>query len=65
MSELTPNALHAELRTLIASSRQRLAGVQFAVAFPASENVASLMRHLSWTPFPQLLPSLGLSGQMA
>ena len=26
MSELTPNALHAELRMLIASSRQRLAG---------------------------------------
>jgi len=26
MSELTPNALHAELRTLIANSRQRLAG---------------------------------------
>ncbi len=26
MSELVPNALHAELRALIASSRQRLAG---------------------------------------
>ena len=65
MSELTPNALHAELRALTGSSRQRLAGIQFAVAFPASEDVASLMRHLSWTPFLQLLPSLGLSDQVA
>lgn len=106
--------LHAELRTLIASSRQRLAGevnveltqlywhvgqrlrtevlggadrakygdqlikrvgdqlaqefgrgfeaknlrrmLQFAVAFPDTEKVASLMRHLSWTHFLQLLP---------
>lgn len=114
MSELVPNALHAELRALIASSRQRLAGavnaeltrlywsvgqrlrtevlggadrakygdqliqrvgdqlaqefgrgfeaknlrrmVQFAVAFPDTEKVASLMRHLSWTHFLQLLP---------
>jgi hypothetical protein len=108
------DTLHAELRTLIASSRQRLAGavnaeltrlywsvgqrlrsevlggadrakygdqlisrvgdqlaqefgrgfeaknlrrmVQFAVAFPDTEKVASLMRHLSWTHFLQLLP---------
>lgn len=107
--------LHAELRSLIASSRQRLAGavnaeltrlywsvgkrlhtevlggadrakygdqlvkrvgdqlaqefgrgfeaknlrcmVQFALAFPDVEKVASLMRHLSWTHFLQLLPS--------
>ena len=107
-------ALHAELRALIASSRQRLAGtvnaeltrlywsvgerlrtevlggvdrakygdqlikrvgeqlmqefgrgfeaknlrrmLQFAVAFPDTEKVASLMRHLSWTHFLQLLP---------
>ena len=106
--------LHAELRNLIASSRQRLAGavnaeltrlywsvgkrlhtevlggadrakygdqlvkrvgeqlaeefgrgfeaknlrrmVQFALAFPDVEKVASLMRHLSWTHFLQLLP---------
>ncbi|OLP05087.1 PDDEXK nuclease domain-containing protein [Rhodoferax antarcticus] len=106
--------LHAELRSLIASSRQRLAGavnaeltrlywsvgkrlhtevlggadrakygdqlvkrvgeqlaqefgrgfeaknlrrmVQFALAFPDVEKVASLMRHLSWTHFLQLLP---------
>ena len=106
--------LHAELRTLIAISRQRLAGtvnaeltrlywavgqrlhtevlggadrakygdqlikrvgdqlaqefgrgfeaknlrrmLQFAVAFPDTEKVASLMRHLSWTHFLQLLP---------
>jgi len=109
MSQVVPestNSLHAELRTLIASSRQRLAGavnaeltmlywsvgerlrtevlggadrakygdqlinrvgeqlaqefgcgfeaknlrrmVQFAVAFPDTEKVASLMRHLSW-----------------
>ena len=106
--------LHAELRTLIANSRQRLAGavnaeltrlywnvgqrlrtevlggadrakygdqlikrvgeqlaqefgrgfeaknlrrmLQFAVAFPDTEKVASLMRHLSWTHFLQLLP---------
>ena len=112
----TPAAgtLHAELRALIASSRQRLAGavnaeltrlywsvgerlrtevlggadrakygdqlikrvgeqlaqefgrgfeaknlrrmLQFAVAFPEAEKVASLMRHLSWTHFLQLLP---------
>lgn len=109
-----PSTLHAELRTLIASSRQRLAGavnaeltrlywsvgerlrtevlggaeratygdqlikrvgdqlaqefgrgfeaknlrrmLQFAVAFPHVEKVASLMRHLSWTHFLQLLP---------
>lgn len=108
------DTLHAELRSLIASSRQRLAGavnaeltrlywsvgqrlrtevlggadrakygdqlikrvgdqleqefgrgfevknlrrmVQFAGAFPDTENVASLMRHLSWTHFLQLLP---------
>ena len=114
MSELVPNALHAELRALIASSRQRLAAavnaeltrlywsvgerlrtavlggadrakygdqlinrvgdqlaqefgrgfeaknlrrmLQFAVAFPDTEKVASLMRHLSWTHFLQLLP---------
>jgi hypothetical protein len=68
--------LHAELRTLKASSRQRLAGavnaeltplywhvgqrlrrmLQFAVGFPDTEKVASLMRHLSWTHFLQLLP---------
>jgi predicted nuclease of restriction endonuclease-like (RecB) superfamily len=106
--------LHAELRALITSSRQRLAGavnaeltrlywsvgerlrtevlggadrakygdqlikrvgeqlahefgrgfeaknlrrmLQFAVAFPDTEKVASLMRHLSWTHFLQLLP---------
>jgi predicted nuclease of restriction endonuclease-like (RecB) superfamily len=106
--------LHAELRTLIASSRQRLAGavnaelsrlywsvgnrlhtevlggadrakygdqlikrvgdqlaqefgrgfeaknlrrmMQFALAFRDAEKVASLMRHLSWTHFLQLLP---------
>ena len=30
--------------------------LQFAVAFPDTENVASLMRHLSWTHFLQLLP---------
>jgi predicted nuclease of restriction endonuclease-like (RecB) superfamily len=108
------DSLHAELRELIASSRQRLAGavnaeltrlywsvgerlrtevlggadrakygdqlikrvgdqlaqefgrgfeaknlrrmLQFAVAFPDAEKVASLMRHLSWTHFLQLLP---------
>ena len=108
------DSLHAELRALIASSRQRLAGavnaeltrlywavgerlrtevlggddrakygdqlikrvgdqlaqefshgfeaknlrrmVQFAVAFPDTEKVASLMRQLSWTHFLQLLP---------
>ena len=104
------DTLHAELRTLIANSRQRLAGavnaeltrlywnvgqrlrtevlregrasygaqlldqlgqqlsqefgrgfeaknlrriVQFAQTFPDIENVASLMRHLSWTHFPR------------
>ena len=119
MSELvsTPadgSTLHAELRALITTSRQRLAGavnaeltrlywsvgqrlrtevlggaerakygdqlikrvgeqlaqefgrgfeaknlrrmLQFAVAFPEAEKVASLMRHLSWTHFLQLLP---------
>ena len=121
MNDITPGAaptpadnLHAELRSLIASSRQRLAGavnaeltrlywsvgkrlhtevlggadrakygdqlikrmgdqlsqefgrgfesknlrrmVQFALAFPDTEKVASLMRHLSWTHFLQLLP---------
>ena len=121
MNDITPGAaptpadnLHTELRSLIASSRQRLAGavnaeltrlywsvgkrlhtevlggadrakygdqlikrvgdklaqefgrgfevknlrrmVQFALAFPDTENVASLMRHLSWTHFLQLLP---------
>jgi predicted nuclease of restriction endonuclease-like (RecB) superfamily len=121
MSETTHNpvpapadGLHAELRALIANSRQRLAGavnaeltrlywsvgqrlrtevlggadrakygdqlikrlgdqlaqefgrgfeaknlrrmVQFAAAFPDTEKVASLMRHLSWTHFLQLLP---------
>ena len=108
------DTLHAELRTVIANSRQRLAGavnaeltrlywnvgqrlrtevlggddrakygdqlikrvgeqlaqefglgfeaknlrrmLQFAVAFPDTEKVASLMRHLSWTHFLQLLP---------
>ncbi|WP_373925023.1 DUF1016 N-terminal domain-containing protein [Duganella vulcania] len=30
--------------------------VQFVQAFPDLENVASLMRHLSWTHFLQLLP---------
>jgi predicted nuclease of restriction endonuclease-like (RecB) superfamily len=108
------DSLHAELRALIASSRQRLAGavnaeltrlywnvgqrlrtevlggadrakyggqlinrvgdqlaqefgrgfeaknlrrmMQFAVAFPDTEKFASLMRHLSWTHFLQLLP---------
>jgi ATP-dependent exoDNAse (exonuclease V) beta subunit len=30
--------------------------LQFAVAFPDTEKVASLMRHLSWTHFLQLLP---------
>ena len=106
--------LHAELRSLIASSRQRLAGavnaeltrlywsvgkrlhtevlggagrakygdqlikrvgdqlaqefgrgfeaknlrrmVQFALAFPDTEKVASLMRHLSWTHFCNFFP---------
>lgn len=121
MTDLTPGAasapsdnLHAELRALIASSRQRLASavnaeltrlywsvgkrlhtevlggadrakygdqlikrvgdqlaqefgrgfeaknlrrmLQFAVAFPDTEKIASLMRHLSWTHFLQLLP---------
>ena len=121
MTDITPGAapassdnLHAELRALIASSRQRLASavnaeltrlywsvgkrlhtevlggadrakygdqlikrvgdqlaqefgrgfeaknlrrmLQFAVAFPDTEKVASLMRHLSWTHFLQLLP---------
>ncbi len=70
------DSLHAELRALIASSRQRLAGavnaeltrlywnvgqrlrrmVQFAVAFPDTEKFASLMRHLSWSHFVNLLP---------
>jgi hypothetical protein len=36
------------------AGERRLA--QFAVAFPATEKVASLMRHLSWTHFLQLLP---------
>jgi hypothetical protein len=69
------DSLHAELRALIASSRQRLAGavnaeltrlywnvgqrlrrmVQFAVAFPDTEKVALLMRHLSWSHFVNLL----------
>ena len=48
------DSLHDELRALIASSRQRLA--QFAVALPATEKVASLMRHLSWSHFVNLLP---------
>ena len=109
MNQVAPesaNSLRAELRALIASSRQRLAGavnaeltrlywsvgerlrtevmggadrakygdqlaqefgrgfeaknlrrmLQFAVAFPDTEKVASLMRHLSWTHFLQLLP---------
>jgi predicted nuclease of restriction endonuclease-like (RecB) superfamily len=30
--------------------------MQFALAFPDTEKVASLMRHLSWTHFLQLLP---------
>ena len=30
--------------------------LQFAMAFPDTEKVASLMRHLSWTHFLQLLP---------
>ena len=30
--------------------------LQFAVAFPDTEKFASLMRHLSWTHFLQLLP---------
>lgn len=108
------DSLHDELRALIASSRQRLAGavnaeltrlywnvgqrlrtevlrgadrakygdqlinrvgdqlaqefgrgfeaknlrrmMQFAGAFPDTENVASLMRHLSWSHFVNLLP---------
>ena len=68
------DTLHAELRTLIANSRQRVGEqlaqefglgfeaknlrrmLQFAVAFPDTEKVASLMRHLSWTHFLQLLP---------
>ena len=68
------DALHAELRTLIANSRQRVGEqlaqefgrgfeaknlrrmLQFAVAFPDTEKVAPLMRHLSWTHFLQLLP---------
>ena len=113
MSKLVPNLLHAELRALIASSRQRLVGavnaglsrlywsvgerlrtevldradrakygaqlinrvgdqlaqefgrgfeaknlrrmLQLAVAFPDTEKVASLMRHLSWSHFVNLL----------
>jgi len=65
------DALHAELRTLIANSRQRVGKqlaqefgrgfeaknlqrmVQFAVAFPDTEIVATLSRHLSWTHFPR------------
>ena len=63
--------LHAELRTLIANSRQRVGEllaqefgrgfeatnlqrmVQFAVAFPDTEIVATPSRHLSWTHFPR------------
>jgi hypothetical protein len=35
-------------------SRNRM--VQFAGSFPDTVNVASMMRHLSWTYFLQLLP---------
>jgi hypothetical protein len=65
MNQVAPESadnLHAELRTLITSRRQRLAQefgrgfeaknlrriLQFVVAFPDTEKVASLMRHLSW-----------------
>ncbi|MFZ4625832.1 MAG: hypothetical protein ACOYNF_16560 [Rhodoferax sp.] len=50
-----PQPLYVELRALITSSRQRLDGAvtslrrrqQFAVAFPNTKKVASLMRQLS------------------
>ena len=46
--------LHTELRTLIASSRQRL--VQFAQTFPEPEIVATLSPPFSWSDFVNLLP---------
>jgi hypothetical protein len=63
MSELVPNALHAELRALIASSRHRLAQefgrgfkaknlrrmVQSTQAFPLPGIVATLSRQLNWS----------------
>ena len=66
------NTLHAELRSLIASSRQRLAGavnaeltrlywsvgagLRTAQTFAQSEMVASLSRPLSWSHFVNPLP---------
>ena len=79
MNETTHNVvpapfdtLHAELRSLIASSRQRLAGavnaeltrlygsvgarLRSAQTFAQSEIVATLSRQLSWSHFVNLLP---------
>ena len=79
MNETTHNVvpapfdtLHAELRSLIASSRQRLAGavnaeltrlywrvgarLRTAQTFAQSEMVATLSRPLSWSHFVNLLP---------
>ncbi len=79
MNETTHNVvpapfatLHAELRSLIASSRQRLAGAVnaeltrlhwsvgarlcTAQTFAQSEMVATLSRQLSWSHFVNLLP---------
>jgi DUF1016 N-terminal domain len=64
------DTLHAELRSLINRVGDKLAQefgrgfeaknlrriVQFAGAFPDTENVASLSRHLSWSHFVNLLP---------
>ena len=44
MSELTPNAMHTELRTLIASSRQRLAGMVKIVS-----TLSTLSTQLNWS----------------
>ncbi len=44
MSELAPNALHAELRSLIASSRQRLAGAVNAELTRLDWNVGQRLR---------------------
>ncbi len=79
MNETTHNVvpapfdpLHAELRSLIASSRQRLAGavnaeltrlnwsvgarLRTAQTFAQSEMVATVSRQLSWSHFVNLLP---------
>lgn len=51
MSEVVPNALHAELRALIASSRQRLAGA-----------VNAELTRLYWAVSPAPRPTMPASG---